>query len=207
MTSKTHKVYSVSFALIVGMVMYKNNITVVNYYLSLLILLLISKQGALFPDVDHIWKNVKEKTTVNWIINKLIHITGGKHRSWQTHSIDIWAIFGFITRFLPNYLYNKGVIDIVNKEVLSLVLIGFISGWGSHLFSDMLTPEGVRLVCWNNFKLKFVPRAVGRLKFNTGGSWEEFNYKTMRIINIIIGVISILLPFIPNITILITPNM
>lgn len=207
MTSKTHKVYSVSFALIVGMVMYKNNITVVNYYLSLLILLLISKQGALFPDVDHIWKNVKEKTTVNWIINKLIHITGGKHRSWQTHSIDIWAIFGFITCFLPNYLYNKGVIDIVNKEVLSLVLIGFISGWGSHLFSDMLTPEGVRLVCWNNFKLKFVPRAVGRLKFNTGGSWEEFNYKTMRIINIIIGVISILLPFIPNITILITPNM
>lgn len=187
--------------------MYKNNITVVNYYLSLLILLLISKQGALFPDVDHIWKNVKEKTTVNWIINKLIHITGGKHRSWQTHSIDIWAIFGFITCFLPNYLYNKGVIDIVNKEVLSLVLIGFISGWGSHLFSDMLTPEGVRLVCWNNFKLKFVPRAVGRLKFNTGGSWEEFNYKTMRIINIIIGVISILLPFIPNITILITPNM
>lgn len=187
--------------------MYKNNITVVNYYLSLIILLLISKQGALFPDVDHIWKNVKEKTTINWIINKLIHITGGKHRSWQTHSIDIWAIFTVITCFLPNYLYNNGVIDIVNKEVLSLVLIGFSSGWCSHLFSDMLTPEGVRLVCWSKLKLKFVPRAIGSIKFNTGGSWEEFNYKTMRIINIVIGIISVLLPFIPNITILITPNM
>ena len=31
------------------------------------------------------------KTTFSRIINILIHITGGKHRSWQTHSLDIWT--------------------------------------------------------------------------------------------------------------------
>lgn len=194
MTSKTHKVYSVSFALIVGMLIYKNGMLVVNYYLSLIILLAISKQGALFPDIDHTWKNVKEKTTINWIINKLIHITGGKHRSWQTHSIDILAVYMIISYFLPEYLYTQGIINIVNKELSSLILIGFGSGWMSHMFSDMLTSEGVRIVCWSKVKVKFVPKKLFGLRFNTGDSWELFNYKTIRIINILLGFISLILP-------------
>ena len=198
MTSKTHKTYSIAFALLAGMFMYKNEVTLVNYYMTLIILLLVSKHGALFPDVDHTWQNVKEKTTVNWVINKLIHLTGGRHRSWQTHSIDIFAVFMVIVCIIPNYLLSIGKLDIVNKEVMSLILIGFACGWGSHLFSDMLTSGGVRLFCFSKFKIKIVPRELFGLRFNTGDSWEEFNYKFMRVINLVIGIISIMYPFILN---------
>ena len=198
MTSKTHKTYSIAFALLAGMFMYKNGVTLVNYYMTLIILLLVSKHGALFPDVDHTWQNVKEKTTVNWIINKLIHLTGGRHRSWQTHSIDIFAVFMAIACIIPNYLFSIGKLDIVNKEVMSLILIGFACGWGSHLFSDMLTSGGVRLFCFSKFKIKIVPRELFGLRFNTGDSWEEFNYKFMRVVNLVIGIISIMYPFILN---------
>ena len=94
MTYPTHRQYAICFAFLTSMLVYKYSLSEINYYLALPIILMASKYGALFPDLDHIWQNVKEKTVPNWIINKLIHITGGKHRSWQTHSIDILAIFG-----------------------------------------------------------------------------------------------------------------
>ena len=103
MTAPTHRQYSICFALIANMLLYIYGITEINYYLALPIMLMASRSGALFPDVDHNWQNVKDKTVVNWFINKLIHITGGKHRSWQTHSIDIVVIFCFLSYILPNY--------------------------------------------------------------------------------------------------------
>lgn len=196
MTGPTHRVYSVCFAFLTTILYYNNNITEINYYLALIIILLVSKKGALFPDLDHIWKNVHEKTVPNKIVNTLIHITGGKHRSWQTHSIDICTWFTVLSYYLPKILYNKGIISIVNREVMSILLLGFASGWISHLFSDMLTGEGVRLFCFNKKKVRFVPRKIGNFKFNTGNEWEAFNYKTISIINKVLGVICLIYPFI-----------
>ena len=85
-------------------------LTEINYYLTIPVLLATAKYGALFPDVDHTWQNVKEKTVPNWIINKLIHLTGGKHRSWQTHSIDIVAMFTLLVWLVPNLLYQNDMI-------------------------------------------------------------------------------------------------
>ena len=109
-----------------------------------------SKAGAIFPDLDHDWHNIGVKTVPNWIINKIIHITGGKHRSWQTHSIDICAWFTVLAINLPIIMYNKQMISEVNKEMLSILMIGFASGWISHLYADMLTGEGVRLIFFIN---------------------------------------------------------
>lgn len=195
MTGPTHKQFSVCGAFIASMVLYKLGLTQINYYLALPLLILLSRYGALFPDIDHNWQNVKEKTVPNWIINKLIHITGGKHRSWQTHSIDIVVLVSTISYFLPNFMFSSDKISLVNKEVLSIILFGFCSGWISHIISDMLTSAGVRLTCFSKFKVALVPKHIGKLKFNTGNEWEGFMFKVIRVINIILGIACLIYPF------------
>ncbi len=198
MTGQTHRQYSICFAYITTIILFRLGISNINYYLGLPIVLLTAKSGALFPDLDHTWVNVHDKTMLNKIINVLIHITGGKHRSWQTHSLDICAVCSFLAVWGPMKLYDTGKISVVNKEVLFLVLVGFMSGWISHMFSDMLTSGGIRLFCWWKFKLRLVPRKIGKLKFNTGNEWEKFNYVTMKKINCLLGIICIAYPFIFN---------
>ena len=196
MTGPTHRQYSVCFAFITMMLYYNLGITNINYYLAMIIVLMTSKSGALFPDVDHNWQNVHNKTIPNKIINTIIHLTGGKHRSWQTHSIDICTYFTLCSYFIPNILYKLNKISEIDKEVSIIILLGFSSGWISHLFSDMLTSAGVRLIFFINYKVKFVPRQLFKLKFNTGNEWEAFNYKVIKIINILLGVICLTYPLI-----------
>lgn len=194
MTWPTHREYSVTFAFITTMVLYHINLTEINYYLVLAIILLASKYGALFPDLDHTWKNVKEKTIPNKIINKLIHLTGGKHRSWQTHSIDIVIIFTILSYYIPNKLYEYEKISAVNKEVIVILLLGFSSGWISHIVSDMLTSAGVRLMCLSRFKIALVPKNIGGLKFNTGNEWEAYCFKMTKLMNILLGILCLVYP-------------
>lgn len=198
MTGPTHRQYSVCFALLTVMFFYKIGLTEINYYAALLIILMITKEGAIFPDLDHSWQNIGSKTLPKKIINTLIHITGGRHRSWQTHSWDICIIFTSISYFLPIYLYNINKLSIVNKEVISIILLGFASGWISHLFSDMLTSEGVRIICFVNYKIRLVPRKIFSFKFNTGHEWEAFNFKFVKIINVFLGTICLIYPLIIN---------
>ena len=199
MTGPTHRVYSVCFAYLTAILLFNTGVTQINYYLMIPILLTISRCGAEFPDVDHYWGNVHNKTALNKVINIIIHITGGKHRSWQTHSIDICAAFTVISYFGPNRLYEKGLISEVNMEVMTLILLGFASGWISHMFSDMMTSEGVRLFCWNSkLKIKLVPKKLGKLRFNTGNEWEKFNYTMVKYINIILGIVYIIYPILIN---------
>lgn len=199
MTYPTHKQYAISFAFIAAILLYKFSLTQVNYYLALPILIQIAKYGGLFPDIDHSWQNVREKTIPNLVINKIIHLTGGKHRSWQTHSIDIVVIVTAFAYYAPDMMYRYGKISEVNKEVLTIILIGFCAGWISHLLADMMTSAGVRLFCWNKkIIIKLVPRHIGKLRFNTGHEWEEFMYKVVRSLNIALGIVCVTFPIITN---------
>lgn len=201
MTFQTHRVFAIGWVVIGNILLHNTGVTHINYYISLIIMLQIGKYGALFPDIDHNWQNVKEKTAPNYIINKLIHLTGGKHRSWQTHSIDIALLITFLAYTLPIKLLQFGIINEVNKEVLTIVLFGFSIGWLSHLFSDMLTSAGVRLLCFNKKKIALVPKQFMGLRFNTGNEWENFVYQVTRKINIPIGLLAIAYPLIPLIPI------
>lgn len=196
MTAPTHRQFSIGFAFIAAMLLYAYGITQINYYLALGILILTSKYGALFPDVDHSWENVKEKTIPNWIINHIIHLTGGKHRSWQTHSIDIVVIVSICSYVIPMVLFTRGMITDINREVLSIILLGFSSGWLSHTFSDMLTSAGVRLFCFRKKKVCLVPKKIGNLRFNTGHEWEAFCFRAAKTINIILGIVCLLFPLV-----------
>lgn len=162
MTAQTHRQFAVGWAYIGGMFIYSTNISQVNYYLMLMIVLAFGKIGALFPDWDHTWRNVKDKSNIKWIVNKLIHLTGGKHRSWQTHSWDICILATFGFYILNIMCYRNGLYSNINFEVINIVTTGFNLGWMSHLFSDMLTSGGVRIVCFLNYKVSFVPKYVSR---------------------------------------------
>lgn len=195
MTYKTHKQFSICFALVGAMLLNIGSVSVINYYLTIPIMLMASKWGALMPDVDHIWQNVKEKNTLNWIINKLIHITGGTHRSWQTHSLDICTYFTIGSYIVPKILYHSGKIGVVDKEVMMLLMIGVATGWISHLFSDAMTSGGIRIFFFSKRKVSIVPKKIGKLKFNTGGQWEEFCYNLVGYLNKLLGIFSIIFPF------------
>ena len=197
MTYPTHKQYAIGFAFIATMLIYWIEVSQINYYMTLGIMLLTAKYGGLFPDIDHSWQNVKEKTVPNYIINKIIHATGGKHRSWQTHSIDIVVLVTALSYIMPKILLDRGIIDNVNKEVMYIILLGFSAGWISHLVADMMTSAGVRLLCWRKQTIRLVPKKIGSFKFNTGHEWESFVYRLTRIINIIKGAVSIIYPYFP----------
>jgi membrane-bound metal-dependent hydrolase YbcI (DUF457 family) len=206
MTGPTHRKYSVSFAFIAAMILYKTQYVSISYYLTVIILLLTSRHGALFPDLDHTWSKVGNKTVPNKIINTVIHATGGKHRSWQTHSIDICLVFSIISITVPKVMYWQGILSYTNEQVLMLLMIGFSTGWISHLFSDMWTSAGVRLFCFSKkTTIAFVPKKIKifrkELRFNTGNQWESFCYKIVNNLNLWLGFICVLYPFINDLTI------
>lgn len=194
MTAPTHKRYSITFAILTTVLFYEIGINNINYYLLLILILLISKCGALFPDLDHNWENVKEKNIINRIINVIIHVTGGKHRSWQTHSWDICIISLIIALNISDVLYKSEILTEVNKEIFNIIIVGFYIGWISHLFSDMLTGEGVRIFCWYKKKIAFVPKKILGFKFNTGDKWEQFNYNLLGMINTLLILLAITYP-------------
>lgn len=196
MTGKSHKQYAICGAYVVAMLFYVFNITGINYYLGLMIALLVAKVGGKFPDLDHAWCNIGEKTIPHKVINTLIHITGGKHRSWQTHSIDICIWVTVAARWIPELLYSYGFIEIADRSLMLVMTLSFAAGYISHLFSDMLTSEGVYLLCFMKLKVKLVPKKILNFRFSTDSDWEKFNYKLMRFVNIILGFGSITFPMI-----------
>lgn len=182
MTGVTHKEYSVTFGLIAMIIIGVFGLNEVNILIQTPIILLFSKLGAKFPDLD-IELGEKECTFLEKLINRLIYFTGGKHRSWQTHSWDICLIFCLASIITPKILYIHYVTE-VEMEILTIMLVGFSIGWVSHLFSDMLTPAGVRVLFWWRYKIRFVPKKFMWQEFRTGSNWEILNRKVVKLINI-----------------------
>lgn len=158
MTAITHRRFSIGFAYIAIVLLYSLGHSLVNYYLAIPIMLSASHYGAKLADVDHNWDSVKDKTVSNKIINTLIHLTGGKHRSWQTHSWDIIILVTIASIFVPELLLHYGKITAINKEVASLLFIGVSCGWISHGIADMMTSAGMRITCLSKVKVAFVPK-------------------------------------------------
>lgn len=208
MTYRTHKQYSIAFAYIALMILYTLKLFDFNYYLCFPIILLISQWGAKFPDLDHNFNQIKDRNVLTWIINKLIHLTGGHHRSWQTHSWDICIIYAILSNYLTHKYMNG-----TDAGLAFIINCGFISGWVSHLFSDMLNGVGIRLFCWYKQTIALVPKRIYLLPkkivnkfkkerqskfiivFNTGGDWELFNYKVMRVSDVVLGIVAFVFPY------------
>lgn len=182
MTGETHRAFSVTFAIGGAALLTHLGLSEVNPLVSAPVLLMASRYGAVLPDIDHHWGSVPDKTTPNRILNGFIRLTGGKHRSWHTHSWDIYLVFLLIVILFPYSALEP--LGVPTVSVLSLLLYGVLLGWGSHLFADMLTPAGVRLFCWSKFKLRLVPKWA---MFATSSKWEDICYKVVKVINNLAG--------------------
>lgn len=160
MTYKTHKQFSISFAILTSMAFYVKNIMDLNYYIIVIIMLMTSKVGALFPDIDHHWGSVKEKNLIVFILNKIIIKTGGKHRSKHTHSLDVFILYTVSIIVLLNKLNDTLILSEIEYVIFKILHISFCVGWASHLFSDMLTSGKIWLSCFLNIKIGLVPRKM-----------------------------------------------
>lgn len=196
MTARTHREFAISFIYLATFYIYNHSLIDINYYVLLIIMLCVGVKGALFPDVDHAWQNVKEKTLFNRILNFLIHITGGKHRSWQTHSLDLCLASGIGVIYLNDFLFNTGKMSELNYQVIKILIFAFYSGWISHLLSDMLTVGGVYILILKKKKIRLVPRRIGKLEFKTGGDWEDWFYRVNNKITTLMSVIALIYPLI-----------
>lgn len=191
MTYKTHKQFGILFSLIALMVLYRFNEFRINYYIAMVLILPASNFGARIPDYDHNWGSVRDKTILAWIINKAIHMTGGRHRSWQTHSWDIALVFLAMAVAIPTKWYDAGGLGAYGRDIMMLILVGIASGWISHLVSDMLTWAGVRVSCISNKKIRLVPKRFLGIQFKTGEEWESFVFTVTKVINVAIAAAAI----------------
>lgn len=194
MTSVTHERFSIGIAYIAAMIVARYGLTDINYYLAVFIIQAFALSGARFPDLDRTWKLVKNKTTLGWIVNCIIHKTGGKHRSWQTHSWDICLVSGFIFISVLRGALAGENISYINFQISLVILAGIYSGWISHLLSDMLTSDGVFLFCWRKKKIRFVPKKIGKFRFSTGADWERYVYKFLKKSNLVLEAIAMVYP-------------
>lgn len=179
MTGRTHKRISLMFAYAGCLLIYIFKPFGIkfdhlyDFYIIMAVCAEFCKEGTLFPDLDHAWVNLKEKTVLTKFINVLIHLTGGTHRSRHTHSVDICL--------LSTAGYLVTVIVLLREQstfLLWLVAgIGFFGGWITHLIADMLTLDGVYLLCGSKKRTALVPKKLFGLKFNTGGAWEDFVFR------------------------------
>lgn len=200
MTGKTHRVGGMLSALVGYTILQEKGLLIngVNPLLQLTVMYPFSIYGSVVSDLDHHWKSSPSKDIVSYGINKVLHlgtdvrkkqeklgkkkvspivsVFDAKHRSWQTHS-DVFLlllVLGLI------YLINSPSMVGANSIILQLVGTGLILGVISHLFLDMLTPEGI----WSLILLPFGKKKKGKKEapkihlvpnssfFATGGQWE-----------------------------------
>lgn len=140
-------------------------------------------------------------------VYKLVDFFNASHRSWQTHS-DL-TLFAMLYLLYKVFTGSIGGLSQVDSAIITLVLTGICLGVVAHFILDSLTPEGIWLVVpmlinWllSKVKLKiklpqklhFVPKAAF---FATGGSWEQFVQKVLKICTVLVLVWFIWIQFAP----------
>lgn len=187
MIGKTHRAGGTLFAVVGFEVMRQNNLLIpdVNPYLQLAIMYPVSQWASTLPDLDHHWGSVGNKSPVNWVVHKLLHLTQPKHRSWQTHSILVsggllFLLYTLVT--LGNQMW--GGASALDWIIMRMLMVGFLLGYLSHLSLDLINPSGIHL--YPGKKIRLVPRTMF---FATGGTWEtKIIYPLCMIISAIVVV-------------------
>lgn len=177
MLGKTHHAGGTFAALLAFEVMRNKGwmIPECNEFVQLLIMYPFASFGSIFPDLDHGPDTIPSKDPVAMGINKILRLTGSKHRSWQTHSILVtggFCLLLFALVFLGNTYI--GLDNSIDWACLRLATIGFICGVVSHLVLDAFTTAGIHI--WPGLKLRFVPKTSA---FATGGTWEKIVFYTL----------------------------
>jgi len=197
MLGKTHHAGGTAAALIAFEVMRAKGwlLPDCNEFIQLLMMYPFVSFGSVFSDLDQGPDSIPSKDPIAIAINKVLRITGAKHRSWQTHSLlvtgGICALL-FALIYLGNFYFTSlGAIDWI---LLRLAIIGFIVGVASHLVLDFLTPQGIHI--WPGFKLRLVPKSKF---FATGETWEKIVFVILIIVIILLVLKILVMDVVPSI--------
>jgi inner membrane protein len=129
----------------------------------LLVAILANQLGGIAPDTDQptapFWRNLPEGHFVGRAFGKLL----GGHR-FLSHSLLGFAIFGFLSKLLLNFLH-----PIMPHVDVHFVWIAFLVGFGSHLVMDSLTKEGVPWLLPIPFKFGVPPFKTFRVTTGKAG--------------------------------------
>ena len=161
MLGRTHELAAVGAVISTAIIFPVADMTVETATVSLLAALL----GGLTPDIDKpgskLWSHIPAGGCLSRIINPFF---AGGHRH-LTHSLLGLAIFGGLIRLLLEVLPLGDAID------STIVFIGFMVGFASHIATDMLTKDGVPLFFPFPFHIGFPP--VEFLRMKTNGTAEK----------------------------------
>ena len=184
MLGKTHHAGGTVAALLAFEIMRANGwlIPDCNETIQLLMMYPFASFGSIFPDLDQNDDAQPSKDPVAIAINKVLRLTGAKHRSWQTHSLLVTGGFCFLL-FALVFFGNAflGVTGAIDWAFLRLASIGFIAGILSHLILDAFSMAGIHV--WPGFKVRFVPKSSA---FKTGGKWETIVFYVLIVILVLL---------------------
>lgn len=138
---------------------------------------------------------------------KLVDFLNASHRSWQTHSdLTLFAMLYLMYKVFTGQIASLSQVD---SMIITLVLTGICLGIIAHFILDALTPEGILLVIPAVLntglkalkvkaklpqKLHLVPKTSF---FATGGSWEQFVQKVLKICTVLCVVWFLYVQFAP----------
>lgn len=161
MTARTH-----------DMVAFASLITIASYFppeklsINTLIASLIGCTiGSLIPDMDQATNRLWDLLPGGDSIGKILRNLMLQHRTISHSVLGIRLLYKILEFVIPQIL-NPNYINI--ELVITSIIIGFVS----HIFSDMLTKEGVPLLFPLPFKIGFPP--FESLRITTGKFLEKF---------------------------------
>ena len=206
MTGKTHRAGGVVAAMVGFTLLQDKGLLFdnINPLVQFAVIYPFAYWGSTASDLDHAPESIPSHDVVSKAINKVLHLTNkidngkniftgilnAKHRSWQTHSIEIFAILLLLLRnILKGDVSGIGEADTV---FVSLMLMGVIIGLLAHLILDVITPSGIVIATTSLlnklFKLKLPEKIhlVPNIKFfATGGTWETLIYNILNILSVL----------------------
>lgn len=194
MCKKTHAEFAQGFAILFCIlfdILFPN---FVHFYILVVLTTIIANKFARFNDYDQNWNSISEKTTLSRIVNTIVVKTGGTHRSKQTHSIDLCLAKYAFMLYLVAQGGRVGVLSDFEMSLIRVMLFGAFSGEFSHLLADMFNGDGVWPSIFSKKKIAFVPKKIGKYRFNTGGAWEKFFFMCCYRFNRVLEVIAVLYP-------------
>lgn len=218
MQGKTHFIGGVVGSAVGFLWLRENNMLIqgIDPALQALIMYKAGEYGGQFNDIDHHADAIPFHDPVSRILNHVLHIpnyiqkTGlfkrvvrtnslfdrlfnalcVKHRSWQTHGLEVLLLLLWFTHGLMTRSVNS-----LSDNVLLLMLLGFNFGVISHFILDTLTSDGIVIVTfhflkvifpktfyWLPHKFKFVPKTK-RGYFATGSTWENIIREILRVVS------------------------
>ena len=120
--------------------------------------------GGLAPDLDEptaeLWQRIRGGSILSRIFAPIL----GGHRFISHSLFGVW-LTDWLLRLFLNKLGDVILVD------MTIMRYSFLIGYLSHLFTDMLTKEGVPLFFPLPFHIGLPP--IKKLRIKTGGIWEK----------------------------------